>query len=795
VAAVACALAAAGAAALAFTLAVPTTAAAGESAGGVLSPRLAELAKPSLRSAPPAEQARELGLTPRGPGSLLREGNRVLVDVRFERRAAAGAAALRATGAKVLNVSGRYQTITVAAKPAELRALAAVPGAVGAKEVLMPMVAEAGPGGPVASLVTPCFGAATSEGDQQLRAAEARNAFGVDGSGVTVGILSDSFDADEFAVAGAGDDVKSGDLPGPGNPCGHADEVNVLEEIEEAEEGADEGRAMAQIVHDLAPGAALAFASAFNGEFQFAENIERLAEPVAAEGAEAQVIADDVFYLDEPFFQDGPVAVAANKVASEGVAYFSAAGNDNLIDEEGNDIASWEAPEFRDAGPCPAGVPFYAAHCMDFDPQAGVENVDTGFRITVEPEATLIVDLQWAQPWFGVTTDLDAYLLRNGEVVEAGEQPNVHPALQEPVEVLGWENPSESSRTVTLAIDRCDLTCGTARAAANPELSGTVGGDTGTPRLKFALLENGSGVSSTEYPKSSEGDVVGPTIFGHAGAAGAVGVGAIPYFSESAPEPYSSRGPVKHYFGPVEGNTPAAELGSAETLAKPDLVATDGGANTFFGSCVGHVWRFFGTSAAAPHAAAVAALEMSAETSPSAAEAIEAQEETARKLPPFGVDAVGSGIVDAFGAVGQVLGSSGKEEEVSGPGFPPPDCSEEPSGPPIKEIEEKIIAANPPAATSPPTGRKIPSTFFRRHPRRLIRTPERRATAVFRFGSDEADVTFFCRVDGGFLRVCPERFVRRYAEGPHVVRVMARNAAGGIDSTPAVFRFKVKRSG
>ena len=68
------------------------------------------------------------------------------------------------------------------------------------------------------------------------------------------------------------------------------------------------------------------------------------------------MIADDVVYFEEPFFQDGPVAVAVNEVAAAGVSYFSAAGNDNLIDKEGRDIASWEAPSFRDSGKCPPAL-------------------------------------------------------------------------------------------------------------------------------------------------------------------------------------------------------------------------------------------------------------------------------------------------------------------------------------------------------------------------------------------------------------------------------------------------------
>ena len=68
---------------------------------------------------------------------------------------------------------------------------------------------------------------------------------------------------------------------------------------------------MAQIVHDLAPGAKISFATAFVGEVAFAENIRGLA------AAGASVIVDDVGYFEEPFFQDGPVAAAINEVVGE----------------------------------------------------------------------------------------------------------------------------------------------------------------------------------------------------------------------------------------------------------------------------------------------------------------------------------------------------------------------------------------------------------------------------------------------------------------------------------------------
>ena len=108
-----------------------------------------------------------------------------------------------------------------------------------------------------------------SEGDTQLAAAEARADFGVDGRGVTVGILSDSFDTDPSAPTRAATDVASGDLPGAANPCGYTDPFSVLDDSL-VTEATDEGRGMAQVVHDLAPGARIEFATAFKGEAAFA---------------------------------------------------------------------------------------------------------------------------------------------------------------------------------------------------------------------------------------------------------------------------------------------------------------------------------------------------------------------------------------------------------------------------------------------------------------------------------------------------------------------------------------------
>ncbi len=283
---------------------------------------------------------------------------------------------------------------------------------------------------------------------------------------------------------------------------------------------------------------------------------------------------------------------------------------------------------------------------MDFDPGPGIDDT---FGITVEAHETLILDLQWAEPWNGVVTNLDAYLLSsNGaKVVAKSTEANIS-GTQRPVEIVGWENNSASSQTVQLAIDR--------RFGLSP-------------RLKFILLQNGGGVSAVEYPKSSGEDVVGPAVLGHAGAASAIAVAAVPYNDSSRIERYSSRGPVTHLFGPVEGPTPALPLGVPEVIPKPDLAATDCGVTTFFAFPQAGTWRFCGTSAAAPHAAAVAALVRQAKPTLPNQKVRDTLEDTAASVGGFPADAAGAGRVDAFAAIASLPGPI---EGGDGPSEPTP---------------------------------------------------------------------------------------------------------------------------
>jgi subtilisin family serine protease len=766
-----------------------------------------------------------------GPGSPLGEGNRVVAEVRFDHGAIAAIDGLRAAGARVLDASRRYQTVTVAVRPGRLQAIATLDGVEGATPAPTP-------------LTYGTCGSVNSEGDTQLAAAEARTDFGVDGGGVTVGILSDSFDADTGAATHAEDDVRSGDLPGSENPCGFMAPVSVFDDFFGAE-AADEGRGMAQVVHDLAPGAKISFATAFAGETAFAENIRGLA------AAGASVIVDDVGYFEEPFFQDGPIAAAINEVVGKGVAYFSAAGNDNLFEEEplgsgnfnDNEIASWETPSFRDSAGCPplleaATLPNSAENCLDFDPGLGPGEEDNTFGITVEKGETLVVDLQWAEPWYGVEADIDAYLLDNtdkpllegpdlvgstgnnvaqpGTVACKAQEELVGPC-QRPVEFFAWKNKGPDPRTeVRLAINRCFGAC---NPGADP---------LAVPRVELNLLQNGGGVAATEYPESAGGDVVGPAIYGHAGAPAAFSLGAIRVGNFSEPEFFSSRGPVKHFFGPVTGTVPAPPLD--QTISKPNAVASDCGRTTFFvPTKVAGIFRFCGTSAAAPHAAAIAALARQANPSLTPAQIGAGLAATARPVGAFGPNAVGAGLLDAHRML----------EDVALPPVitivnPPRPISNNRS-PSIGFTANRpvsfacsIDARQPVPCTSPFTppapladgvhgfavrgedlaGRVgisktvtfvvdtvAPRTSFRRKPRKTLRTRTHRARAVFRFASNEPASTFTCRVDGGLVHFCPQRLVRRFGIGRHVMRAMAVDAAGNVDKTPATFRFKVKQVG
>ena len=318
--------------------------------GSRLSDRLLTLSGQGFTRRSKAQQSAALGLPATGPGSLLRGPHgTVVVEARLDSAEEAVFQGLTAAGAKVTARADAERRVSMQVPISKLRDVANVPGVAWVGETLAPRVGKTVGDGP-AGAIDPdgvgtrgsCSNRLITEGDTQLRAAQARSTYGVDGSGVTVGVLSDSYDT----LGGAATDVSNGELPGVGNPCGRTNPVQIQAELNQT--GTDEGRAMAQIVHDIAPGAGIRFATANNGEVDFANQIRALAS------AGAKVIVDDIYYFAEPVYQDGAVAKAVSDVSSQGVAYFSAAGNDNII-LGGKNVASYEAMAYRPTS-CPAAV-------------------------------------------------------------------------------------------------------------------------------------------------------------------------------------------------------------------------------------------------------------------------------------------------------------------------------------------------------------------------------------------------------------------------------------------------------
>jgi hypothetical protein len=850
-----------------LALLLPATAGAATPAvnltsSSALSPDLEALATPAVRSRSLAGQAEALGLPRESAGGLVRDGGRVVVEARFAEGAAAAVEAVKATDAKVLNVSSRYQTLVLSVAPADLPALAAVPGVTAVTPSLAPEVAALGGAGTAASASNGLCegGSVISQGVGQLNVAAAREAFGARGTGQTIGVISDSFNEATTQggapiVTKAHEDEVTNDLPGPASTCsGQGLPVSVIAEepINPEEPPTDEGRAMLQAVHDLAPHAELAFATGDPAEISYAQNIEKLAAPVSQGGAGADVIVDDLAFPTEPDFQDGPVADAIRRVTEKGVLYFSAAGNDNLFNAVGEEIASWEAPKFRGAPNCNAqlealltgalaeeGSGPYEPDCMDFDPGAGV---DTEFGITVEPNSPLTVNLQWAEPWFGVKTALFAALIVTGsggeEIADIAGNTEL---TEKPVIGVSWKNTAATSQEARLVIARC------AGAKCNPKASATA-----DPRIKVAITEDGGGVSEIEYPKSAGGDTVGPVIYGHRGSPYVTTIGAVNYQESStapkAPEAYSSRGPVTHYFGPVVGTTPAAPLGAPEVIKKPDIAATDCASNTFFGILAKDGWHFCGSSQAAEHAATIAALMRQTAPLATPARILSSLETSATKFTAVtSPNAVGAGMVNALAAIKAVGGSPVEDlpshvvespEEEAKAGAPSvritngPGALSNNSRPTFEFTSTRpvtftcqIDGGAPQPCASPylvpakladgghgfvvvgkdAQGRtgssgvydfsvdsKVPVAKFAHHPKKVVTTRKRSVVVSFRLRASESPVTYYCQFDKEPLRICPAHFKHRFKKGKHAVRVRAKDQVGNIAEKPTVFHFRVK---
>jgi hypothetical protein len=516
-------------------------------------------------------------------------------------------------------------------------------------------------------------GIIATQGDFAQRSSVVRAAYpSLTGAGITVGVLSDSFDC--YAVyakpgsnvpasgyggyafngftATAEDDVASGALPAT---------VTVLAEPYTSTPSAagncldyggpdqapftDEGRAMLQIVHAVAPGASLAFYTGDDSEASFASGI------VALAGAGAKVIADDLGYFDEPFYQDGIIAQAIDSVEANGAAYFSAAGN--------NADASWEStlPTFATLATSGSNAGEYL---LNFDTTGAT--TATSLPVTIAPlypgEFVGIV-VEWDQPYVtgapnsgGATSHIDVCVTGSTSVYPIIQDydgnsvsctgPNASGV--DPVQILIIGNPANaSSSTPQETID---------------VVVGLAGGTQAPGRVIVSVQTDGQ---TNPAPISSYA-TNSATLQGHPGAAGAAAVAAAFFFqtpqcgtTPALLEPYSSAGGA-----PILFDSSGNRLATPVLRQKPDFVGPDGVNNTFLGFTIASSTfnglsvgsngqlptsiaqcqndasypNFFGTSAATPHAAGIAALMLQANPAVTPAQIYQALRQSA--LPMTG---------------------------------------------------------------------------------------------------------------------------------------------------------------
>lgn len=464
--------------------------------------------------------------------------------------------------------------------------------------------------------------------DVPLRSAEARAAFGVDGTGVTVGIISGSFDTGQVPDAAA--DVLAGVLPGAGNPCGRTTSVRVLMESDLAD--TDEGRAMAQIVHGIAPGAELLFASA-NDDYVLA--VGTLVD------AGADVIVDDVGAYAELAFQRDAIGVAVQDAVDRGVLYIAAAGNDGVVGapgypSAGYPIGAWATAAYRPV-PCDPVVaalyPPASVDCLDVDPGEGVDPL---LGVTIDDGVIAVPRLVWGEPAGAVTTTLEHVVVAGGVVV--GRAGMTDPGV--PYVAGGIVGAAATPEQEVAIVRRLDV------------------GAPGTPPVRWVL----QGIAETsildlEYFRNAGDDVIGGTIIGHEADPATLAVAAVD-IADMTLETFSSAGPSTFLFRPV-GDAPAPAL--AEPIVTP-------------GPAVASVQRlpisfpldgsttFAGTSAAAPTVAAVAALALQATpgTTPQTLRAaLESTADPAVITSPYPADIdvirmTGAGLVDAYALVGML---------------------------------------------------------------------------------------------------------------------------------------------
>jgi subtilisin-like proprotein convertase family protein len=448
-------------------------------------------------------------------------------------------------------------------------------------------------------------GSVVSEGDRTHAADTARTRYKVTGTGVKVCALSDGVDS-------LAESQSTGDLPA---------DVDVLT----GQEGdGDEGTAMLEILHDLVPNAQLGFATAFTSEASFAENIRALRFDAGCD-----IIVDDIIYYHESPFQDGLIAQSVNAVTEDGAFYFSSAGNEgNTLD---GTAGNWEG-DFADSG---RGVGKFAGDAHDFDPGAGVQE----FNPLSPNSANRVVTLWWADALLSSANDYDLYLFdAAGDVTNFSQ--DVQNGDDDPFEILATGAGSGQRLAVVkfAGADRyLQLTAFRGRFVNSAD--GLTGFSTPGVTRGHSAAVNAFSVAATPAATPLDFDLEAGDPPNPAGPYPNVHTRA------NKPERFTSDGPRRVFYAADGTPYTPGDLSATGGVVrdKPQITAADGVMTTVPGFD-----PFFGTSAAAPHAAAIAALALSGNPGMTNAEIRAALTSTALDLAPAGNDnRTGYGVIRA----------------------------------------------------------------------------------------------------------------------------------------------------
>lgn len=364
-----------------------------------------------------------------------------------------------------------------------------------------------------------------TQGDTIHRSVNVRSLSGYTGAGMKIGVISDGVDHLNTSIA-------NGELPS---------NVHVLSNTK----GGDEGTAILEVVHDMAPDAELYFHDYGDDWLGFNRAVDELINNGST------VVIDDIAWYTTPFFQDGVIASnITDQVNNRNIVYVTSADNFAMGHYQGT---------------------YYDDGTGNADLSHGTSSYKTIYY-DIPAYRSIIVVLEWNDTWGASSNDYDFYLRNATTNAKLAGSASMQNGTQNPIEYFGYYNANSYPVRVALDVENYSA----------PQ-----------PRMLEIMTITG-GIYAESYNLNAS-----DSIFGHAAAANVISAGAI---AASDPgnndiEYFSSRGPVTIYYP------------SYEVRSKPNICGIDGVSISGAG---GFSNPFYGTSAAAPHIGAIAALIWSA---------------------------------------------------------------------------------------------------------------------------------------------------------------------------------------